>query len=480
MTGRTRLLAGAISVGLVGGALVAGGAVSADVAPKPSEDARVPVVKSAAVASGAGAPASGKVSIKGQYQATNYYCVPASSSVSLATLGVGVSQQNLAKQMKTTASGGTSGKNALPVLNKYALGKGYTYDWADVSSGTKMLNAVAHDVGVLKRATVLGVWMEQLPWNKGKVSGSKIGHAIVVYGYDTAKKTVTVWDPWKATGGTHTIAASTLASVAQTNGLYYLTAHRDVDLTNVGDVTGDGTADAAAVDRADGKLYLYQGPKFAISGRKVLDGRNWSGMTQVTGVGDVNGDGRTDVVAVGPSGSLRLYHGTADGLDDGAVIDDRNWNSVTQLTAVGDPGAKTKRTLTAVSKSSGTLYRFPWTGAKTLGTGQKLDTRDWNTVKELTAIGDLNGDGRAGDLLAIGRKSGYLYLFPQTVSGYATGKKLGENWANDRSLTGTGDVDDNGHPDLAMIRNSDGDMFLYGGVNGTFGPTQNVGTGWNG
>jgi len=432
-----KLLAGGAGVAVMA-ALTASGAASADAAPK----------------------ASGTVSVKGQYQETKYYCVPASSSISLATMGVSVGQKSLAKQMKTTPSGGTSGKNALPVLNTYAQAKGYSYSWADVPTGAKLLDAVGHDVGTLKRAPVLGVWMEKLPWNKGKVSGSKIGHAIVVYGYDTAKKTVTVWDPWKATGGRHTVAASTLAAASQDHGLHDITAHRDVGMTKVGD-------DLAAVDRADGKLYRYAGPTYAISGRKLLDGRDWSGLTQVTGVG------RADVVAVGPSGTLRRYHGTADGLDDGAVVDDRNWNGVTQLTSVGN-------SLVAVSRSSGALYRFAWTGDKTLGAGEKIDTRNWKSVKELTAIGDLDGDGKSGDLLGISRSSGNLYLFRQTASGYAAGKKLGEGWANDRSLTGIGDVDANGHPDLAMIRNGDGAMYVYGGVKGTFDPTQKVGTGWNG
>lgn len=221
MTGRTKLL---IGIGAAMGAVVSvSGTASAATPPKPASDARVPVVRGAAAGTATSAPDAAKVTVKGQYQQTNYYCVPASSSISLATLKVSVSQKSLAKQMKTTPSGGTSGRNATPVLNKYAKPKGYEYGYADVSSGTKMLNAVSYDVGTLKRATMLGVWMEQLPWNKGKISGSKIGHAIVVYGYNKTKKTISVWDPWKSTGGRHTIAASTLAKVSQQNGLHYIT-----------------------------------------------------------------------------------------------------------------------------------------------------------------------------------------------------------------------------------------------------------------
>lgn len=480
MKSEMRGLAVVTAVGVTAALALTSGAAAAP-SPKPANDARVPAVRHAAVASpsaAAAAPDSGTVTIKGQYQSTNYYCVPASSSVSLATFGVNVGQSSLAEQMKTTPSDGTSGANSLPVLNKYVLPKGYGYTFADVSSATKMLTAVAHDVGTLKRAPVLGVWMEQLPWNTD-MSGSKIGHAIVVYGYDKQQKTITVWDPWKPTGGTHTISAAKLSAVSQTNGLDYVTGHRDVAMTNAGDLTGDGTADAVAIDRADQKLYRYTGPRF--TSRALLDGRNWQNMTQLTGVGDVNGDGRPDMVAVDSAGALHLYHGTAGGgLGTGAVIDDRDWNTVSNLTAVGDPGTDGKRTLIAVGKSSGVLYRFPWTSGSTLGTGQKIDTRNWNSVDEVTAVGDLDGDGKAGDLIAIDASSGDMYLFRQTADGYATREKIGHDWQNDRSLTGVGDVDDDGHPDLAMIMNGSGAMYLYGGTSGAFGPRQKVSTGWNG
>ncbi|TDE17943.1 hypothetical protein E1295_48225, partial [Nonomuraea mesophila] len=122
-------------------------------------------------------PLKYKVSLKGQYQKTNYYCVPASSSMSLSTFGVKVSQATLAKKMKTTSSGGTKGKNAIPVINTYLKSKGYKVSSTTDADGNSLvlMDRISTQVGELHKAPVLAVWMEQLPWNKGKVKGKKVG-----------------------------------------------------------------------------------------------------------------------------------------------------------------------------------------------------------------------------------------------------------------------------------------------------------------
>ncbi|MEO3876687.1 C39 family peptidase [Nonomuraea sp. B12E4] len=170
-------------------------------------------------------PLKYQLSLTGQQQQTNYYCVPASSSMSLSTFGIKVSQATLAKKMKTTASDGTSGTNALPVLNAYIKSKGYRFTKPTDSDGnpSMLMKRVSENIGDLHRAPVIAVWMEQLPWNQGKVKGANIGHAIVAYGYDKPAGTVTVYDPWKPTGGIHTISATALAGIVQPKGnMYYV------------------------------------------------------------------------------------------------------------------------------------------------------------------------------------------------------------------------------------------------------------------
>lgn len=168
------------------------------------------------------APGSYTVKITGQYQSKNNWCVPTSSSISLRTLGIKVSQATLAKKMGT-AGPGTTARKAVPVLNAYAKPKhlGYRYG-DDISTGAKLMTKVRYDAGVLHRATVLGVWADDLPWNAKQGFPNHTGHAIVVYGYNTAKQTITVWDPWKATGGRHTISAAKLSAVSQKGGMFLI------------------------------------------------------------------------------------------------------------------------------------------------------------------------------------------------------------------------------------------------------------------
>jgi hypothetical protein len=169
-------------------------------------------------------PRSYRLKISGQYQATNYYCVPAAGSMSLTTFGLKIAQGTLAQQMKTTLKG-TGGNEAAKVLDGYLHPRRFDDRIVGdvVGRPSVLMERVSYDVGTLHRAPVIQVWMERLPWNKGKVVGRLIGHAIVAYGYNKAARTITVFDPWRPTGGPHTLPVSALAGTLQTGaGMHYI------------------------------------------------------------------------------------------------------------------------------------------------------------------------------------------------------------------------------------------------------------------
>lgn len=463
---------------------VTGAARTADasVAPRPPRgDAVVHATRSLMapkVAAATSVPASAKLSLTGQYQNTNYKCVPTSASMSLSTFGVSVSQDTLATKMGTTAAKGTSGNQALPVVNGYADPLGYSYGFSDASTASSMLSQVSYDVGVLKRAPTLGVWMEKLPWNAG-MSGTKVGHAIIAYGYNSSAGTITVWDPWKATGGSHTITAAKLAADMQPGAMYKVTGHTDADLASLGDLSGDGTADLVATDRATGKLWLYPGPKLAAADRRVIGTGGWNGMTGLTGIGDLTGDGKQDLVTTQKSdGTLWLYPGGTNALGTRIEIGNSGWNGMTELTGIGDLTGDGKADMIATQKSDGTLWLYPG-ATKKLGTRIKIGNSGWNGMNKLTGVKDITGDGKP-DLIAVRVSDGTLWVYPGATKKLGTRTELGSGWGGIRSLTYTGDVTGDGVADLIGVQSNTGVMYVYPGRATGFAARQQLTSGWNG
>ncbi|MDX6741719.1 C39 family peptidase [Actinocorallia sp. A-T 12471] len=177
----------------------------------------------------AASPARITLDIKKVFQSDPLWCNPAGSSISLGTMGISVSQRVLAKKMKTKAPAGTYDNVAVKVLNSYAARKGYAYTLVyDVDDPAKLAERVIHNVGVLRKAVPLQVYMRKLPWYKGQISKGNPGHIIVAYGYNKKNKTIKVWDPYNYyfTGGTHTIKVKRLAKATQSvdnrAGMFYL------------------------------------------------------------------------------------------------------------------------------------------------------------------------------------------------------------------------------------------------------------------
>jgi hypothetical protein len=415
------------SVGLSPAELTAVTPSSAGGVIRPGGAAQPRTAAAVATALAAATPTSAKLSIKGVYQSTNYNCVPASSAVSLGTFGISVKQETLAKKMGTTTSG-TWDKTALPVINDYINPLAYSvWDTDTTGKATNLLNWAAYDIGTLKRAPKISVWMEKLPWNKG-LSGH-FGHAILVYGYNLTAKTLTVWDPWKSTGGTHTLSAATLNAAMQAGGLSYLAGHSDADLSNAGDLSGDGRSDMIAVHRPTGALYRYTNNgkgSFDGGSSAVKLGTGWNGMTELAGVGDLTGDGVSDVAAVEKStGKLWLYRGPSLATSTRILIGPRGWNGMRDLIGIGSIRGDSHPDLMAIEKSTGKLWVYPGK-ANGLGTRVQLGT-SWTKLAKLSAVGDLSRDGKP-DFVAVDTSTGKLYLYKGPTFRGSSRMQIGSGW----------------------------------------------------
>ncbi len=169
-----------------------------------------------------------------------------------------------------------------------------------------------------------------------------------------------------------------------------------------GDLTGDGKADLAAVD-SGGILWVYPGKQYrwdgtgtrstALFGARIQVGRGWGGFNSLLRHGDLNGDGRQDVVARDTTGRLFLYPGSGDPariLGAGVQIG-QGWGGFTSIVSSGDLNTDGHDDVLA-AKSTGELLLYfgngkpGFSGNRVVGTG-------WRGGP-LAAIGDWTYDER--------------------------------------------------------------------------------------
>ncbi|MFH8623509.1 FG-GAP repeat domain-containing protein [Streptomyces vietnamensis] len=129
-----------------------------------------------------------------------------------------------------------------------------------------------------------------------------------------------------------------------------------------GTLGGAKEADLLGLDRA-GVLWIYLGyPDGRLTTRARVGG-GWGQYTELAGQGDLTGDGRSDITARDKAGVLWLYKGTGDYKAPfaGRTKIGGGWNVYDRLLSVGDIDADGKVDLLA-RKTTGELLRYSGTG----------------------------------------------------------------------------------------------------------------------
>ncbi|MEV7613323.1 FG-GAP-like repeat-containing protein [Streptomyces sp. NPDC089799] len=109
-------------------------------------------------------------------------------------------------------------------------------------------------------------------------------------------------------------------------------------LTSAGDVTGDGRADLLGREAATGDLYLFAQDAGAVFKPRVKVFAGWKTYKQVIGAGDLNGDGRGDLLAVDSANTLWRFDGAGNGTFKARVqVNGVGWASGrVQFIGIGD------------------------------------------------------------------------------------------------------------------------------------------------
>jgi hypothetical protein len=149
-----------------------------------------------------------------------------------------------------------------------------------------------------------------------------------------------------------------------------------------GDLSGDGNSDILARD-SSGVLWNYTGRGNGLLYGRVKVGGGWNGYNAIIGAGDIDGDGKADIVARdGSNGHLYIYKGTgvASAPFKARVDIGGGWNGYIRLAAPGDLDGDGRADIVGVN-SAGELYRYSGSGHNTTATFKprvKIGTAGWN------------------------------------------------------------------------------------------------------
>ncbi|WP_406283081.1 FG-GAP-like repeat-containing protein [Streptomyces sp. NBC_00209] len=154
-------------------------------------------------------------------------------------------------------------------------------------------------------------------------------------------------------------------------------------VVSVGQFGGAEGGDLLARDNK-GDVYLYLGYGDGTVTKRLKVGYGWDIYTQIAGNGDLDGDGKGDLVARDKSGVLWLYKGTGDQKAPYAKRTKigSGWNQYNTLFAAGDLNMDGRTDLVA-RNAKGELYLYAGTGNGAAPYKPKaiIGTSGWNTYR---------------------------------------------------------------------------------------------------
>ena len=212
---------------------------------------------------------------------------------------------------------------------------------------------------------------------------------------------------------------------------------------------------------SDGRgLVIPTGGLTSFQQRTVVGKTGWDKRSEVLVSPDLTGDGVADLVTLDASGEARVRAGVGNG-KFGKTVKKLSLRGYSLLTAVGDINGDGRNDL--VARFKGRLTTLVATGRG--GFDRKATRKGYGNYRQIVGAGDVNSDGRADLLL---RTKNRLLL----QTGYGTGRfappqKVAGSWRYNRYVAG--DFNGDGRSDLVARTYTGNMMLLPGRGDGTYG-----------